>query len=225
MNTVSIVVPMYRTAATAIELHRRLSDAVDGWDRAEFIYVDDACDDGSAEAISSLKTLDPRVVAVRHTSNRGQHQAIRSGLRHTTGESVVVLDADLQDPPEAIPALLSYLHASDFDAVFAGRTGQYEGRIRLATGRLFKCLLARVAQTPIDAGGYVAMKRLMVDDLLAQSRKSPYLLADVAATGRPITSIPVVRQERAVGNSATSSLTRLRLGFSALNTAWGTRKK
>ncbi len=222
MIPISVVVPMYRTAATATELHRRLSQVFEQLAEAEFIFIDDGCDAGSTDAIASLCASDPRVVPVHHSQNRGQQLAIQSGLRVARGDTVVVMDADLQDPPEAIPDLLTILHTSHFDAVFAGRRGHYEGPIRLLTGHCFKWLLSRSGHTPRDAGGYVAMSRPLVDDLLAQPGKTPYLLSNIAATRRPVTSIPVDREKRPMGRSATTSRARLRLALAALMIARGT---
>jgi polyisoprenyl-phosphate glycosyltransferase len=211
VTAVSVVVPMYRTAATANELHERLSRALATETTVELVYVDDACDRGSSEALLALAAADDRVVALRHDVNRGQHEAIRTGLRATTSDIVIVLDGDLQDPPEAIPTLLVALRASTDDAVFAGRRGAYESRGRLVSGHTFKWVLHRLTGTPRDAGGYVAMTRALVDDIVARDLRHPYLLANIAATGRPTTSLPVARQTRPVGRSATTSRTRVRL--------------
>ncbi len=218
-TTVSVVVPMYRTRETLHELHHRIIDAIPTHSPYEIIYVDDACDQGSGPAIDSLATGDPRITAVHHPRNLGQHHAIRTGLTATTGHAVIVLDADLQDPPEAIPTLLQRLQPGDVDAVFAGRRGTYEGRGRMISGHAFKWLLHQMAGTPADAGGYVAMTRPLVDQIIADPRSGPYLLASIARTRRPTTSVPVTRNRRAVGRSATGSTTRLRLATQALKAA------
>ncbi len=225
MTGVCVVVPMYRTATTARELHQRLSAALDAETAVRFVYVDDACDQGSGDAVVALAAADDRVTALRHRTNRGQHQAIRTGLRATSGAEVVVLDGDLQDPPEAIPSLLAALRRSSCDAVFAGRRGAYEGRGRLATGRTFKWMLHRLTGTPRDAGAYVVMTRALVDAILARDSRRPYLLADIAATRRPTMSLPVVRRARPIGRSATTSRTRVRLAVGAFGAIRESRRR
>ncbi|NNE72954.1 MAG: glycosyltransferase [Acidimicrobiales bacterium] len=212
----SVVVPMFRTAATLPELYRRIDRSTADQGRVEFVFVNDACDEGSGTALDELAAHDPRVHVLHHPRNRGQHQSIRSGLRGTRGAVTVVLDGDLQDPPEAVPLLVEILRTGTADAVFAGRTGRYQSRGRSMTGRAFKWLLHRRAGTPLDAGGYVAMNRAMTDDVLGQQLQTPYLLAHIARTGRPTTSVPVERSERTNGRSATSSRARMQLGVGAL---------
>ncbi len=107
---ISIVVPVYKNADTLYELHRRLVAAVgqvsDGY---EILFVDDACPCGSLAVLRSLAQEDPRVGVLALASNMGQNQAVLTGLAYARGRVAVVLDADLQDPPEAIPTLLSNL--------------------------------------------------------------------------------------------------------------------
>jgi len=217
--TVSVVVPMYHTRDTLDELHARIIDSLPPDIPTEIIYVDDGCDLGSGAAIDALAAADPRVIALHHHANLGQHQAIQTGLAASTGHEVVVLDADLQDPPEAMPELLSRLRHGDVDAVFAGRRGTYEGRGRMLSGHAFKWVLHHLTGTPTDAGGYLAMSRSLVDDIAGARRSGPYLLARIAHTRRPTVSVPVRRHRRTVGHSATGTATRMRLAGQAIRAA------
>src|SRR5215217_6142157 len=123
---VSVVVPVYRNADTLRELKGRLERAL-GQDLQprELIFVNDACDAGSGEVLSDLAGSDGSVTVVDHPANLGQHAAVLTGLERSRGEWTVVLDADLQDPPEAIPRLLAAATPGT-EAVFAGRRGEYE---------------------------------------------------------------------------------------------------
>jgi glycosyltransferase involved in cell wall biosynthesis len=215
-RTVTVVAPVYRNEATLAELHRRVLAAVEGAGaRPDLVLVSDASPDGSPALVEALAARDPRVQAVLLARNVGQHRAVVEGLRRARGEVVVVLDADLQDPPEAIPALLDGL-AAGWDAVFAGRRGRYESPGRLATSRAFKRLLALAAGVPADAGMFVAMKRAVADRVAALAEPRPFVVAMIGCTGARTTSIPV-RRARADGRiSGYTGWTRLRTGLSAL---------
>src|SRR5918997_5843711 len=107
--------------------------------------VVDACPSGSAEVAVGLAATHSRVAVTGLTVNGGQHAALRQGLADEPDADVwVCMDADLQDPPEAVPLLLDRLAVGDVGAVFAGRRGTYESRSPLVTGRLHRGLLARL---------------------------------------------------------------------------------
>jgi glycosyltransferase involved in cell wall biosynthesis len=225
---ISVVVPVYRNADTLRELHGRLCKALEGAGVSfEILFVDDACPAGSLGILHDLVRRDPRVAVLALASNVGQHRAVLAGLGHARGEKVVVLDADLQDPPEAIPDLLNKLHEG-YGAVFAGRRGRYESPARLLTSRLFKWLLHKASGVPADAGLFVAMNREMVDRLLAYDEPRPFLVAQMGFTGLPLASIPVERTPRPGGESAYSFRARLLIGvralFWAISRRWRARR-
>src|SRR5205814_350062 len=121
--SVSVVVPVYRNTETLEELHRRLDAALGaaGVD-FELVFVEDACPAGSLAVLRRLEAADPRVGVLALPRNVGQHAAVLRGLARARGRAVVVMDADLQDPPDAVPALLAR-RAQGPAAVFAGRRG------------------------------------------------------------------------------------------------------
>ena len=114
----------------------------------ELIFVDDACPGGSGAVIARTARRDARVRVVTHPANLGQDRALLSGLRVCTGGAAVLIDADLQDLPEVIPLHGRALDENASDAVFADRTGHYESYARLATSRIYRWLLARLARLP-----------------------------------------------------------------------------
>jgi glycosyltransferase involved in cell wall biosynthesis len=215
---VSVVVPVYRTADVLPELHRRLGAALG--DRGfELVLVDDACPEGSGAAAAALASADERVRVVSLPENVGQHAAALAGLRQAHGAWAVVMDGDLQDPPEAVPALLDAGRAAGVPVVFGGRRGRYESRARLLTSRAYKRTLALVAGVPVDAGIFMALDRSVVERLLAlDGRRRPSLVAMVGCTGAPMVSIPVERAARPSGRSSYGALGRIRLGYRAI--AW-----
>jgi glycosyltransferase involved in cell wall biosynthesis len=215
---ISVVTPVYRNAATVEALHRRVVASLREWGEPQLVFVDDACPAGSGELLDRL-SRDHREVQVLHLSrNAGQHRAALAGLALSRGEWTVVMDADLQDPPEAIPGLL---HAAQegYDAIFAGRRGRYESAGKLLTSRLFKRAVAFTCNAPVDAGMFVALNRTAVDSLLAMDGPPPHLPAMIGRAGLRVTSVPVDRAPREQGHSAYTSRRRLLLAASALR--WG----
>lgn len=214
----SVVIPVYRSAASLFELHSRLRKVVDSSD--EILFVNDACPDGSLEVLLNLVKIDPCVSVLDLDGNAGQNQAVMVGLAHTHSEIVVVMDADLQDPPEAIPRLLDALEDGIF-AVFAGRRGKYESRTRLVTSRLLKVLLSMLSggRIPADAGLFVMMRRAMVEGILAYAEPNPYVIGLMSRTGLRMISIPVLRNPDEYGVSAYSARMRLSAAYNAVRIA------
>jgi hypothetical protein len=218
---VSIIVPMYRSSETVRELHERISRVMGQAGAAfELILVDDGCPAGSGAVGREVEGGDSRVRIVSLPHNRGQHRAVLAGLTQARGEWCLVMDADLQDPPEAIPALLAE-RSSDVGAIFAGRRGRYESRGRLLTSWLFKTALSALCGVPRDAGMFVLLQRGLVEKLLAMSGPEPFVVAMIGCSGFPVRSIPMPRAVRPRGSSAYSSLMRLRCACRGL--AWAIR--
>jgi glycosyltransferase involved in cell wall biosynthesis len=213
---VSVVVPVYKNADTLRELQRSLSHVFsDPRLPAEMIYIDDACPAGSLAVLEDLARVDARVVVISLAHNIGQHKALLLGLRYARGEAIVMMDADLQDPPGAIPALLQELERG-YAAVFAGRRGRYQSPLRMLSSHAFKTLLSVLAGVPRDAGAFVAVDRTIVEHLLAYRASRPFLVSLIGLTGLPVTSIPIQRSPRPRGRSAYSGAARLKAGLSAL---------
>lgn len=213
---ISIVVPVYRNADMLKELYRRLHYVLESLSLpCEILFVDDACPADSLAILKALSQGDSRVAVLALERNIGQQRAILMGLNHARGRYLVVMDADLQDPPEAISDLLAKLQEG-FAAVFAGRRGRYESPARLLTSRIFKHLLHLMCGVPADAGMFVAMNRQMVERLLAYREPRPFVLAMIGCTGLPLASIPVVRSQRARGRSGYSLWGRLKTALLAL---------
>ena len=206
---VSVVLPVYRNRATLDELHRRLSAALAGASLScELIFVDDACPEGSGAAIAELAARDPRVRRISLSRNAGQQRAAWLGLSAARGAWTVVMDADLQDPPEAIPALLS-AGTPGVDAVLAAWRGRYEGKGRLVTSRVFKTLREMLTKYPRDAGMFLALRRPLVEEILRNDAPHPFLPSLVGLSGRRLVTVPVERAARPDGGSAYSRAARL----------------
>jgi glycosyltransferase involved in cell wall biosynthesis len=221
---VAVVAPVYGNEATLRPLADRLAAALGGWEWRLRLVVDASPDDSAAVA-GALSAADPRIAVTVLTVNVGQHRALARGLADEVDADVwVCLDADLQDPPEAVPRLLERLAAGDVDAVFAGRCGRYETPARRLTGTLHRRVAARLTGLPADAGAFLAMgPRVRARVLAAMDAGAPSIVLAVGGSGRRVTSVPVERDRRPVGSSAWSAGARLRQ--SARSLAWAARSR
>jgi polyisoprenyl-phosphate glycosyltransferase len=212
----SIVIPVYRNRETLEELCERIQRTLGSEQyRFEIIFIDDNCPEGSFSLLKKISARNSSVRALAFIRNQGQHRAIFMGLKYSRGKQVVVLDADLQDPPEAIPLLLKKLQEGH-PAVFAGRRGWYESFFRLLTSKIFKYLLYLLCGVPSDAGIFVALDRKVVDSLLNCKTSSPFVVAMIGCAGFPMTSIPIRRSIRSHGRSSYSFWKRLKSALNAI---------
>src|SRR5918997_4953847 len=117
----SFVIPVYNERDTLPELHARVTAVAEGLDgETEIVYVDDASFDGSRELLLELQAGDPRCKVIRFARNFGHQIAITAGIDHATGDATIVMDGDLQDPPEVVPELVAKWREG-FDVVYAVR--------------------------------------------------------------------------------------------------------
>jgi glycosyltransferase involved in cell wall biosynthesis len=222
---VAVVVPVYRNADTLRPLAERLSAALTGreW---RLRLVLDASPDDSATVAGALAAADPRIAVTGLPVNAGQHAALAEGLAaEPDADAWVCLDADLQDPPEAVPRLLDRLAAGDVGAVFAGRRGAYESAGRRLTGTVHRRLAARLTGLPPDAGAFFAMDAVVRDAVLTAvgNEGAPSVVLGVTRAGVPVASVPVVRDRRPTGRSAWSARARIRQ--SARSLSWALRRR
>jgi len=217
-----VVTPVYGCADCLPELAARVRQVMAELGvRHELFLVDDVSPDDALEVGRRLAAADPAVEVLRLRRNLGQQRAVIAGLSRVRGSWTVVLDADLQDPPEAIPALIER-GRQGFDAVFAGRRGRYQAPHRMLTSYLFRFARGRLCGVPRDAGLFVALSRRLVDDLLAACDPRPRVVAMIGHCGLPCTSIPVERSPRRHGRSAYSAFGRIASGVAEI--AWALRR-
>ena len=222
---VVVVVPVHRNAATlgalVTRLHRALDHTPGGW---AVRLVVDACPEGSAALATALAAGDPQVRVTVLTRNVGQHQALRRGmLDEPDARAWVCMDADLQDPPEAVPHLLAALHSSGADGVFAGRRGAYESRGRRLTGSAHRRVLAALTGLPTDAGAFLALAAPLRQAVLAaMSQGAPSIVVAAGVDPLRVVSIPVQRDTRTAGSSSWTPRARLRQSLRTL--AWAGRR-
>jgi dolichol-phosphate mannosyltransferase len=175
---ISVVVPIYGCADCLAALHARLSAVLVGIGKAyEIVLVDDCARDGSWAVIEALAAGDPHVRGVLLSRNYGQQLAITAGLTEARGRRIVVMDCDLQEPPEEIPRLYEQALAGH-DIVYARRSGKTHGLVRVVVSRSYNAVLRRLSNLDIDPGyGALSMISSQVRDafLRFQERDRHYL--------------------------------------------------
>jgi dolichol-phosphate mannosyltransferase len=163
----SVVIPLHNEEANLPELHRRLSATLEGVGlRYELIFVEDGSTDRTAEMLESLADEDPLTRPVFLARNYGHQPAVSAGLAQACGAACVLMDGDLQDPPEVLPGLVAKWREG-FEVVYAVRRKRKEGPLKRAGYFLFYRLLAAVAELeiPLDSGDFCLMDRQVVEAL------------------------------------------------------------
>lgn len=210
-----MVVPVYRNGATLAELADRVSAAAaTAGKSAELIFIDDRSPDDAWDRITALARSKAGIRGLRVPQNGGQHTAALLGLSEATGAWCVVMDADLQDPPEAVPLLLA--SADEHDVVFAGRRGRYQGGMRLVTGQLYRWLVSVLVGVPRDAAICFALRRSAVERLLDLRVSQVSLVAMIGLAGCTSVSMPVTRQRNESRESSYSARRRIAAGVRML---------
>jgi dolichol-phosphate mannosyltransferase len=176
LRLLSVVAPMLDEEGSAGEFVRRALAALEGLP-FELIVVDDGSTDRTPAILDELAALDPRIRVLHLSRPFGHQNAITAGLDLARGDATVMMDGDLQDPPEVIPALLEAWRAGA-DVVVARRRGRAgETRFKLVTARWFYKLMGRLAQVELepDAGDFRLLDRRALDALLALRERSRFL--------------------------------------------------
>jgi polyisoprenyl-phosphate glycosyltransferase len=206
MPTLSVVAPLYNEEGNVAELVRRLrasADGAPGIDAYEIVLVDDGSTDRTAELLLSQAAADPRLVIVRLSRNFGHQLAATAGLDIARGDAVVLIDADLQDPPELIPALVERWHAG-FDVVYAVRRKRKgESAFKIWTARMFYRMNQRLTKVsiPVDAGDFRLMSRRVVNALKAIRERHRFIRGLVSWVGYPQTAVEYDRDSRFSGET------------------------
>ena len=169
----------------------------------EIIYVDDGSTDGTASVLRELQAGDSRVRVVRLSRNFGHQIAITAGLEHASGDAVVIIDADLQDPPEVIGEFIERWREGH-DVVYGVRTDREgETAFKRWTAKAFYRLINRLSDTriPLDTGDFRLMDRAAVDALLSMPERDRFVRGMVSWLGFSQAAVPYVRAARHAGTT------------------------
>ncbi len=211
-----MVVPVYRNAPTLAQLCDQLKAALIPLGSSfELLFVNDGSTDNSAEILARLAREHDEVTVLDLSRNMGQQIAILCGLAEASGRSCAVMDADLQDPPSALPLLLA-ARGPSVQAVFAGRRGRSASFGRHITSGLFRNLLHLLTGLPHDAGMFVVMERELVDGVLGFPTEHPWITSMIGCLGASCAIVPVKRMSRPIGRSSYTSLARVRAAITGI---------
>ena len=203
MSSFSIVVPIHDEEGSLRELHRRLGAVMDGLGEWELILVDDGSRDSSFETMLELRRSDQRVKVVRLSRNFGHQVAITAGIDKATGDAVVVMDGDLQHPPEVIPELVQRWR-DGFEVVYGVMTERAgETWFKDWTARTFYRLLRRLSRidVPPAAGDFRLVDRRAVDAFISLRERNRYLRGMFSWIGFSQTGVPYSSPPRTTGET------------------------
>jgi glycosyltransferase involved in cell wall biosynthesis len=221
MTALSIVVPCFNEEACLSALHRRLTDAARAaaGEDYEIVMVNDGSSDGSWPILRALAAEDRHVVAVNLSRNHGHQLALTAGLDLCRGDIVMIIDADLQDPPELLGDMLAVMRREQADVVYGVRRSRAgETAFKRATAHGFYRLLSRATDVdiPLDAGDFRLMSRRALAALLAMPEQARFVRGMVAWIGFKQLPFAYDRQERFAGETKYPVRKMLRFAFDAL---------
>jgi glycosyltransferase involved in cell wall biosynthesis len=203
--TISIIAPIYNEVGNIPQLHQRIHAVMEGvgepW---ELVLVNDGSTDGSTEALDDLYGQDPQHVRVIHFARNFGHQiAVTAGMDYARGQAVVLIDADLQDPPEVIPDLIAKWRAG-YEVIYAVRARREgESWFKRTTASLFYRVLYRITDVdiPLDTGDFRLMDRRVVDAVRAMREQRRFIRGMVSWVGFRQTGVEYARSPRYSGET------------------------
>ncbi|GAB4445296.1 MAG: glycosyltransferase family 2 protein [Anaerolineae bacterium] len=200
----SIVAPCWNEEQALPELYRRVSEVMDGigepW---ELVLVNDGSSDGTIEVMKQLHASDPRVHYVDFARNFGHQLAVTAGMNYAQGDAVILIDSDLQDPPELIAQMIEKWK-DGYKVVFAVRKERKgETWFKLFTAKLFYRLIYRITDVdiPLDTGDFRLMDRQVVDQMNAMREHHRFIRGMTSWVGFKQTGVYYVREERFAGET------------------------
>jgi dolichol-phosphate mannosyltransferase len=215
----SVVVPCFNEQEVLRETHRRLSEALAELEiEYEIVYVDDGSRDDTPAILSTLQSDDDHVRVVRFSRNFGHQIAVTAGMDHAAGDAIVLIDSDLQDPPEIIGEFLKRWR-DGYDVAYGQRTEREgETAFKRATASLFYRLLCRVTSVsiPPDTGDFRLMDRQVVEAIRRMPEQDRFVRGMVSWVGFRQVAVPYRREARFAGVSKYPFRRMLRLAIDAV---------
>jgi polyisoprenyl-phosphate glycosyltransferase len=212
--SISVAIPVYNEEAVLPELLRRTGIVLDGIQGGphQIVLVDDGSSDGTWELLEEAAEKDSRLVAIGLSRNFGHQTALTAALDHVSGDVTVLMDGDLQDPPEAIPRLLES-YQQGYDVVYVQRVNRKEEWWLRGCYYLFYRFLSALStiQLPLDAGDFGLMSSRVVQEIRRMPEHHRYLRGMRTWVGFRQIGIPIERAARRAGRTKYSPLRLLKL--------------
>ena len=200
----SVVVPLYNEEAVIEECYKRLKNAMDSCDGSyELIFIDDGSKDKTSEIVCALAEGDNNLCVLRFSRNFGHQPAITAGMDCARGDAVIVIDADLQDPPEIIPIMIEQWKQGH-EVVYGKRVARKgESAFKKLSSKLFYRTLNAMTDVslPVDVGDFRLLDRKVIDTLKAMPERNRYVRGLVSWVGFRQTAVEFVREERFAGET------------------------
>jgi dolichol-phosphate mannosyltransferase len=219
LPTLSIIVPIYNELQNLPELYRRICEVMEPIGEAwELVLVDDGSTDGSTDLMRHLAEQDHRIRPVIFARNFGHQIAVTAGLDYSKGQAMIIIDADLQDPPEVILELIQKWKEG-YEVVYAVRAEREgEGWFKLLTASLFYRMIYRITDVdiPLDAGDFRLMDRKVVNVMNTMREKHRFLRGMSAWVGFKQIGVPYRRAARFAGSTKYPFRKMLRLAINAI---------
>ncbi len=200
---VSVVIPVYHSAAMLPALHARLVKVLAALGRSfEIVLVDDGSLDDSWRVLGQLQRQDPEhVVAIQLMRNFGQHNALMCGFRQARGRYIVTMDDDLQHPPEELPKLLEAIEASDLDLVYGAYDRKQHAAARNIPSRIVNWFYRQVFQATVSVTAFRILRRELLETILPYSLNFTFIDGLLAWNTRRAGEVTVAHHPRAQGRS------------------------
>ncbi len=215
----SVVVPVYNEELVIQETYQRLKTVMDGLNEPyELIFVNDGSRDATAKIARALCDTDRNVKFIDFSRNFGHQVAITAGMDYSSGEAVVVIDADLQDPPEIIPEMIEKWREG-YEVVFGKRIKRKgETFFKKLTAKIFYRFLKSMTEVdiPVDTGDFRLIDRKVCEALKAVNERSRYVRGIISWLGFKHTGVEFVREKRFAGETKYPLKKMLRFAFDAI---------
>lgn len=217
--SLSVVIPCFNEAGCIDELHRRVTAAAQAIGSYEIILVNDSSKDTTWERMQTLADHDPHLTVVNLSRNHGHQLALTAGLDLCRGKRILIIDADLQDPPELVGPMLETMNEQGADVVYGlRRSREGETAFKRATAKAFYRLLSRATDTeiPVDTGDFRLMSRRALDVLLAMPEQARFIRGMVSWIGFKQVPLSYDRDERYAGETKYPLHKMIRFALDAL---------
>mgnify|MGYP003708651867 CR=1 FL=1 len=215
----SIVIPVFNEKSVLPRLYERLHKVLHSLDcRCEVVFVDDGSSDGSTTYLAGLAYTYPWIRLIKLSRNFGKEAATTAGLDHALGRAVIIMDADLQDPPELIPVMVEAWRSGIDVVLMQRRSRNGEDFLKRFCAYAFYRLLSRLSDVtiPKDVGDFRLMSRRAIDALGRLRERNRYMKGLFAWIGLPTKVIPFDREPRAAGDSKWNFIGLMRLAMEGL---------